>query len=131
MRYERVKVTRDPHTVYNRPVLPWEVAILEFTFGDGNVFRLEDQFESNTAPYPAANEEFHRLSLAYGSDPQSGVPYVASVYGQASAGVNALRRAIEEARQAEESAKPKAVTKRKAGSTPKHRSSVMDDPLMA
>jgi hypothetical protein len=113
MRYERVKVTRDPHTVYNRPVLPWEVAILEFTFGDGNVIRLEDEFESNNLPYPPANEEFQRLALAYGSDPQSGVPYVASVYGQASAGVNHLRRAMEEARLAEEAAKPKAVTKRK------------------
>jgi hypothetical protein len=113
MRYERVKVTRDPHTVYNRPVLPWEVAILEFTFGEGNVIRLEGEFESNDLEYPKPNEEFQRLALAYGSDPQSGVPYVASVYGQASAGVNHLRRAMEEARLAEEAAKPKAATKRK------------------
>ena len=34
MRYERVKIKRDDWTTYNRPVLPWEIAILEFTFGE-------------------------------------------------------------------------------------------------
>jgi hypothetical protein len=113
MRYERVKITRDPHTVYNRTVLPWEVAILEFTFGEGNVHRFEDEFETNELEYPEPSVEFQRLQQAYGSDPQSGVPYVASVYGQASAGVNHLRRAMQEAIQAEVDAKPKAPAKRK------------------
>lgn len=128
MRYERVKVTRDPHTVYNRPVLPWEVAILEFTFGEGNVHRLDGQFETNDLPYPKPAEEFQRLGLAYGSDPQSGVAFVASVYGQASAGVNHLRRAMDEARQAEEDAKPKAPSKPRKT---RKRVSSEGDPLLA
>lgn len=128
MRYERVKVTRDTNTVYNRSVLPWEVSILEFTFGEGNVHRLDEQFETNDLPYPKPADEFQRLASAYGSDQQSGVAYVASVYGQASAGVNHLRRAMEEARQAEEDAKPKASSKTRK--TRKRVSSV-GDPLLA
>ena len=111
MRYERVKITRDNHTVYNRAVFPWEVPILEFTFGEGNVVRQEGAFESNDLPYPEPAREFERLQLAYGSDPQSGVPYAASVYGQASAGVNHLRRAMEEAKASERAAFAKPARK--------------------
>lgn len=110
MRYERVKVIRDERTVYNRAVLPWEIALLEFTFGEGSVQRL-DAFEENTAEYPDAKEEFLRLSGTYGSDPESGIPYVASVYGQASAGVRALGKAIEEAITDAKRAKPKRSRK--------------------
>jgi hypothetical protein len=126
MRYERIKITRDPHTVYNRSVFPWEIAILEFTFGDGNVNRLEE-FETTDTPYPEPTVEFQRLGSAYGADPQSGVPYVASVYGQASAGVNHLRRAIAEAKAAEEALKPKPS--RKVKTTRKR--VVETDPLLA
>lgn len=128
MLYERVKITRDPHTVYNRSVLPWEVAVLEFTFGDGNVTRTGET-ERNTTPYPEANIEFQRLEMAYGSDPQSGVPYVASVYGQASAGLNHLRRVVAEAKAEDEASRPKPASK-----TRKRRvveASVAADPLMA
>lgn len=125
MRYQRVKITRDPHTVYNRSVLPWEIAILEFTFEQGNVQPQEGQFETNDLPYPSAAVEFQRLEKAYGSDPQSGVPYVASVYGQASAGVNHLRRVIDEAKKAEADAKPKRRAKRRPAAE------IAADPLMA
>ena len=103
MRYERVKIKRDDWTTYNRPVLPWEIAILEFTFGEGNVERT-GIFVDNNTEYPDAKDEFHRLIGTYGSDPESGIPYVSSVYGQASAGVNHLRRVMAEA--FEESATP-------------------------
>lgn len=128
MRYQRVKITRDPHTVYNRSVLPWEIAILEFTFEQGNI-QPQEVFETNDTPYPRADIEFQRLEKAYGADPQSGVPYVASVYGQASAGVNHLKRVIAEAKaEAEALAKPT----RAAGK--QRRRIVADleaDPLMA
>lgn len=129
MRYERVKITRDPHTVYNRSVFPWEVAILEFTFGDGNVIVQEGEYEITNMPYPSAGEEFGRLATAYGSDPQSGVPYVSSVYGQASAGVNHLKRVMADAKLAEEAARPKP-SKRK-GIPARKRVDVTSDPLMA
>lgn len=96
MRYERVKIKRDDWTTYNRPVLPWEIAILEYTFGEGNVERMH-VFVDNTTEYPDAKDEFHRLIGTYGSDPESGIPYVSSVYGNASAGVNHLRRVMQEA----------------------------------
>lgn len=128
MLYERVKITRDPHTVYNRSVLAWEIPILEFTFEEGNVIRT-GVFERTDTPYPEPAVEFHRVCSAYGSDPQSGVPYAASVYGQASAGVNALRRAIAEVKAEDEATKPKAASKQRKRKAPPAR--VLADPLMA
>lgn len=96
MRYERVKITRDERTVYNRAALPWEVPVLEFMFGEGNLVHT-GAFEQNDVPYPDAKEEFHRLMSAYGSDPENGIAHVASVYGQAGQGHRALARAIREA----------------------------------
>lgn len=126
MRYQRVKVTRDPHTVYNRSVPPWEIAILEFTFESGNVI-VQEEVETNDLPYPSAVVEFQRLEKAYGSDPQSGVPYVASVYGQASAGVNHLKRVIADAKaEAEAAARP-----RRAAGRRRQAIDVSADPLMA
>lgn len=111
MRYERVKIKRDERTVYNRPVLPWEIAILEFTFGEGSVERL-DVFVDNTNEYPDGKEEFMRLMGTYGSDPESGIPHVASVYGQAGAGVRALTAAIKEAKADARKAAPKQPRKK-------------------
>lgn len=109
MRYERVKIKRDLQTMHNRETAPWEVPVLEFIFEDGNVERLNEFLEVKR-PYPTAASEFDRLTRAYGSDPQSGVPYVASVYGNASAGVRALQRAIDDAKAEDEAdAKTPAV----------------------
>jgi hypothetical protein len=128
MLYERVKITRDPHTVYNRSVLPWEIAILEFTFEEGNVQRTGD-FERTDAPYPEPHVEFQRLVQAYGSDPQNGTPYAASVFGQASAGVNALRRAIAEVKAEDAATKPKVASRQRARKAPTAKT--LNDPLMA
>jgi hypothetical protein len=98
MRYERVKVKRDLQTMHNKAVPPWEIPVLEFIFEDGNVERL-GIFEEVDRDYPNANVEFARLAKAYGSDPKSGVDHVASVYGNAGAGVRALRKEIDAARQ--------------------------------
>ena len=104
MRYERVKVIRDERTVYNRAALPWEVPVLEFMFGEGNVHHT-GAFEENTADYPDAKDEFHRLMGTYGADPESGISHVASVYGQAGQGQRALARAIKEAEEEAREAK--------------------------
>ena len=108
MRYERVKVKRDLNTVHNHSVRPWEIPILEFVFEDGNVERTEE-FQTVTGEYPEAQPEFERLTKAYGSDPQSGVPYVAAVYGNASVGVRNLRKAIEDAKASDEATATKAA----------------------
>lgn len=99
MRYERVKVKRDDYTTYNRAVLPWEIPVLEFTFGEGNVDRT-GVFVDTKEDYPEAREEMYRLEKVYGFDRKTEVPHVASVYGQAAMGVNRLRQAIEDAEKA-------------------------------
>ena len=112
MKYERVKVKRDLNTVHNHTVAPWEVPILEYIFEDGNVERLEEFVESGR-DYPDAQSEFLRLTKAYGSDPQSGVPYVASVFGNAGAGVRSLKKAIDDARIQDEAAKVPAPAQKR------------------
>jgi hypothetical protein len=100
MRYQRVKITRDQNTVYTRDFPIWEIPVLEFIFDEGNVIRLEE-FLTVNRPYPDAANEFDRLTRAYGKDAKSDIAHVASVYGQAGAGIRALRNAIDEARKAE------------------------------
>lgn len=100
MRYERVKVKRDLNTVHNHAVAPWEIPVLEVIFEDGNVEPL-DEFVESGREYPDAQREFERLVKAYGSDPQSGVPYAAITFGNASAGVRALRKLIDDAKAAD------------------------------
>jgi hypothetical protein len=123
MRYERVKITRDERTVYNRACLPWEVPVLEFMFGEGNLVHT-GAFEENSAPYPDPKEEFHRMMTTYGSDPENGIPHVASVYGQAGQGHRALARAI---REAEETAKEEGLPRQSRSQVIKEFSA---DPLL-
>ena len=106
MRFERVLIKRDTNTVHNRAVPPWEIPVLEFLFEDGNVTPTE-VFEEVAIEYPEANQEFHRLTQCYGSDPQNGTPYVAAVYGNAGAGIRALRKAIADAKVEDEEAATK------------------------
>lgn len=97
MRYVDVKITRDIQTVYNRAVPEWEIPVLEYIFDSGNVERLPTT-QKIDREYPNPAEEFDRLSRAYGSDPKTDIPHVASVYGNAGAGVRALMKVIEEAK---------------------------------
>jgi hypothetical protein len=106
MRRETVKIKRDTNTVYNVTVPVWEIPVLEFIFEDGNVEVLDMPVEIERE-FPDARAEFDRLTRCYGADPQSGVPFVASVYGNAGTGVRALREAISKAKAEYESAAPK------------------------
>ena len=106
MRHIRIKIKRDTNTIHNRSVPEWEIPILAFLFDDGNIENLET-FEPVAGDYPEPNSEYERLRMAYGFDPQSGIPYVASVYGQAQAGVRALNKAMVQAREEEEATRPK------------------------
>ncbi len=97
MRYERLKITRDTNTVYNRAVPQWEIPILEFVFGEGNVVQL-DVFEQAPIDYPEPRHEFERLSKKYGVDKDTGTDFVASVYGNSRIGVRELGKAIDAAK---------------------------------
>lgn len=99
MQYVVVKVKRDTNTVHHKVVPAWEVPVLEFIFEEGNIEHTDEREDAPGKEYPEAGFEFDRLTRAYGADPQSGVAYVASVYGQAGAGIRALKAAIAAARE--------------------------------
>lgn len=130
MRYVRVKVKRDTLTTYSRSLPEWEIPVLEYIFEAGNIER-EEVFEQVAAGYPDAGLEFDRLVRAYGSDPENGIPHVASVYGNGGIGIRALKREIDAA-----SAADAAATKA-AKAQPKRRKPVAEvkdfelDPLLA
>ncbi len=109
MRYERVEIKRDGNTVHNKEVAPWEIPILEFLFDEGNVRRLGVYVEA-PGEYPDAAKEHARLHRVYGEDAKSGEPFVVSIYGNAGAGVRALRKEIEAA-QADEKEAERQVKK--------------------
>jgi len=103
MRYERVKIQKDTNTIYNRAVPQWEIPILEFVFGEGNVVPL-GVFEKAPRDYPEAQDEHQRLSLKYGIDKETKTDFVATVYGASRIGIREIGKAIEVARQEELSA---------------------------
>lgn len=105
MRFERFKVIRDSHSQYNVAVPPWEAAVLTMVFDDGNV-QPTGHFELVDRGYPDAGSEYDRLTRAYGADNQSGIPFVATVYGAGRIGIAALHRAIEAAKVEDATAKP-------------------------
>jgi hypothetical protein len=94
MRYEVIKITRDTNTVYSRAVPQWELPILEFIFGEGNVVPT-DKFEKAPRDYPEARDEYERLSKKYGTDKETGTDFVATVYGSSRIGIREIGKAIE------------------------------------
>lgn len=122
MRYVRVTVKRDTQTTYVRDVPEWEVPMLEFIFEPGNVVRDGSKFVAVEGEYPEAADEYGRLAGAYGADRKSGVPFVASVYGEGPRGIRELKRSIEAAKADELNAAKTPTARRKA---------IQADPLMA
>jgi hypothetical protein len=66
-------------------------------------------------PYPDAGVEYDRLTKRYGADPQTGVPAVAAIYGNARSGIIALGKAIEAAEAEEQAKAAEAVPAKKRG----------------
>lgn len=132
MRYLRVKITRDQNTVHNRAVPIWEIPVLEYLFGDGNLVETEDYEEvtpqagQTKVEYPDAREEFENLSKRYGNDTESKLPFVALVYGNAGVGVRALRKAINEAKVEDEIAAKESAKKPKAAPKPARKASRLE-----
>lgn len=101
MRHEKVIVKRDNHTVHSKTMAPWEIPIVEFLFDEGNVTPT-GEFVQADQDYPPAHEEMTRLMKAYGADVKTNIPYVVTVYGASRAGVRALAKAIDAAREEDE-----------------------------
>ena len=131
MRHERIIVKRDTQTTHNLWMAPWEIPLLEWTFDSGNVTRLGEfkMLEKREYPEPAA--EYERLVKVYGVDPKSDVAHVASVYGQAGAGVRALKAAIDEAKAEEKAAAGAHKPRAKAKSREARIQEILADPLLS
>ena len=133
MRHEKVTIKRDNHTVHNKTMAPWEIPVVEYLFDEGNVIRTGEFVEADQ-DYPDAAQEMHRLTKAYGTDVKTDIPHVVTVYGAARAGVRALAKAIEAAREEEdeEGAAPPATTgARRAPGLRGRRRAHASDPLLA
>lgn len=93
------------HTVEDTVPL-WEIPVIAAVHDDGAITVKRDV----TIAYrelPNAKEEYERLENRYkrarNEDGSQGLPVVATVYGQHAAGIQTLKRAIEESTVAEDS----------------------------
>jgi hypothetical protein len=111
MRHEKVIIKRDNHTVHVKTMAPWEIPIVEYLFDEGNVTHTGEYVQADQY-YPPAAEEMTRLMKAYGSDVKTDIPHAVTVYGAARAGVRALAKAIDAAKEEEDEdgAAPPATT---------------------
>lgn len=101
MRHEKITIKRDNHTVHSKTMAPWEIPIVEYLFDEGNVIHT-GEFVQADQDYPPAAEEMTRLMKAYGADVKTDIPHAVTVYGAARAGVRALAKAIEAAKEEDE-----------------------------
>lgn len=97
IKYVKVKVIRSELHAVIDSYPEWEIPILEAMHQA--VERIGEVVHN--VDTPDAEGEFERLKNRYGrsenEDGSRGIPYVASIYGQHGAGIQALRRAIEAA----------------------------------
>jgi hypothetical protein len=95
-KYSRVQINRSETTTLTKDVAPWEVAIIAAVNGADRIIEIGETPVNR--PLPDAGVEYDRLVRKYKSDPNSGVEYVASVYGPGRRGVEVLAKEIEKAR---------------------------------
>lgn len=93
------------HTVTDTLPL-WEVPVVSAVHDDGAVQVLKDVIITGRE-LPDAKEEMERLEVRYkrarNDDGSQGLPVVVTVYGQHAAGLQTLKRAIQEAKVEEDS----------------------------
>lgn len=104
MRWPVVKIVRDAQTaVISKSMPPWEVPVVEFIYGEGNVTET-GEYDYNGFDDRTPEVEFDRLAKVYGSDPADDTPFVASVYGQGRIGIRELKKVMDAAKQESEAA---------------------------
>lgn len=97
-KYARVQVEISEVTKHVVDVTPWEVPILAAIHGDERVTVIGET--PVWKPFPPPEAEFDRLALKYKADNDSGVEYVAAVYGVGQRGIQTLAAEIDKARAA-------------------------------
>lgn len=103
---QRISIRRSElHTIEDFVPL-WEVQVIAAVHDDGAIKVIEDKIIANRE-LPDAKEEYERLEVRYkrarNDDGSQGLPVVATVYGQHAAGLQALKRAIADAKVTEDS----------------------------
>jgi hypothetical protein len=96
--HKLVDIRRSELCIIRKAVAQWELPILEAMHEGITVHDGEQLLDREP---PEASGEYMRLETLYknttNDNGDQGIPYVASVYGQHAAGINALRKAIEAA----------------------------------
>lgn len=95
IKFKVLRIAATEHTKHRVEVAAWEVPVLEALHGGENIEEVDGFTVDRDAPDAA--EEFQRLAARYKKGDGMEVPYVASVYGNHTVGINALRAAITEA----------------------------------
>lgn len=96
IRVQNVTVYLNKMAAPSKQVWPWELPVLEEKYPGGLVER-KSEVSVQVEEVPKADEEYNRLGMAYGGDPERGVSYVELAYGRGRAGVSALGQAIQQA----------------------------------
>lgn len=116
MRRLNVRLTRSENESAQLAIPAWEIPVLQAVHGPEKVEVDEDSETFDELPYPNAGQEFDRLSRRYKEDIQSGVLFVAAIYGQPPLGLNKLAEAI--AAEKSKEVKPATAAKRRAVTEP-------------
>ena len=97
-KYTRIQINRSETTTITKDVAPWEVAVVAAVNGGDRILEIGETPVNRALPDAAV--EYDRLVAKYKSDPNTGIEYVASVYGTGRRGVEALAKEIDKARAA-------------------------------
>lgn len=89
-----ILIERDTVTKIPKHVWPWEVPIYRLQYGDEKVEILGDKSEVEVDELPDALEEYTRLRLQFGIEPDTKQSFADIAYGRGQSGVDALEKAI-------------------------------------
>lgn len=85
----QVQINKSETTIATISVPPWELPVLAAVHGDDRIVPTGVTVPVSR-PKPDAAAEFDRLTIKYKQNRETGVDYVASVYGTGSLGVRRL-----------------------------------------
>jgi len=121
IRGHRITIIRDKMTRVVKFPWAWETPLWEAKYPGGNVI-VDGTTETERDSLPDADDEYHRLLVAIGTENETNIPHIYNEYGRGREGVKALQKAIKAAEVKPRKAKAKAKPKPKVASQP-------DDPL--
>lgn len=98
MRFVELKIDRSVELSLVNTFLPWEVEIVMAIHPQGQVQVLgEKDYPAYEPVSDSVEAEYNRLVTRFGTDTDTRIPFVTTVYGQGAEGIKALKRAMDEA----------------------------------